>query len=96
MKAEMRHTNLSIKERNRLTINGVSNIESFDDGYITLEIDDKRVFVEGAGLKIESLSQEDGEIKITGRIDGVFYGDKKKLSGKLWGLFGWLDLQSGK
>ena len=88
VKGDMKHTNLNVKERNRLTINGVSNIESFDDTYITLEIGEGRIFVEGEGLKIESLSRDDGEIEITGRINGLFYGDKKKLSGKLRGLFG--------
>lgn len=87
-KEEMRHTNLTVKERNRLTLNGVSNIESFDEGYITLEIGEGRISVEGDGLKIESLSREGGEIQITGRINGVFYSEKKKIGGKFRGLFG--------
>ncbi len=87
-KDAMKHTSLNVKQRNRLTINGVSNIESFDEGYITLEIGEGRIFVEGAGLKIESLSREGGEIEIIGRIDGVFYGEKKKLRGGIRSLFG--------
>ena len=87
-KAESMHTTLSLNERNKLTLNGVSNIESFEPSYITLEIGDSRVFVEGQNLKIESLNKENGEIMITGRIDGVFYGEKKKLVGKFRGLFG--------
>ena len=87
-KEEMKHTSLNVRERNRLTLNGVSNIESFDDGYITLEIGEGRISVEGEGLKIESLCREGGEIQITGKINGVFYSDKKKLSGKFRGLFG--------
>ena len=88
MKDEIRHTNLNVKERNRLVLNGVSNIESFDEGYITLEINEGRISVEGSGMKIESLSRDDGEIHITGKIDGVFYSDKKKLLGRFRGLFG--------
>ena len=88
LKDEMKHTTLSVRERNRLIMNGVSNIESFDEGYITLEIGEGRIFVEGAGLKIESLSHDDGEIHITGRIDGVFYGEKKKPLGRIRNLFG--------
>ena len=87
-KDDVRHSIINIKDRNRMTINGVKNIESFDEGYITLEIDDGRIFVEGAGMKIESLNRENGEIQITGRIDGAFYGDKKKTLGRLRGLFG--------
>ena len=86
-KDEMKHTNLNVKERNLLTLNGVSNIESFDEGYITLEIGDGRIAVEGSGLKIESLSRESGEIQITGRINGVFYSEKKKSISGFRGLF---------
>ena len=86
-KDAMKHTSLNVKQRNRLTINGVSNIESFDEGYITLEIGEGRIFVEGAGLKIESLSREGGEIQITGRINGVFYSEKRKPIQGIRGLF---------
>ena len=87
-KEEIRHTSLNVHDRNKLTLNGVNNIESFDDGYITLEIGEGRVSVEGVGLKIESLSREGGEIQISGKINGVFYSDKKKLSSKFKGIFG--------
>lgn len=86
-KEELRHTNLSVKERNHLIINGVINIESFDESYITLEIGDGRISVEGVGLKIESLSKEDGEILVSGKINGVFYNEKRKV-GKFRGIFG--------
>jgi sporulation protein YabP len=86
-KDEMKHTNLNVKERNVLTLNGVSNIESFDEGYISLEIGEGRISVEGNGLKIESLSREGGEIQITGRINGVYYSEKKKRINGVRGLF---------
>ena len=86
-KDEIKHTNLNVRERNVLTLNGVSNIESFDEGYITLEIGEGRISVEGNGLKIESLSREGGEIQITGRINGVFYSDKRKTLSGIRGLF---------
>ncbi len=87
-KEEMHHTTLTVKERNRITLNGVSNVASFDTDYVTLEINDGKIFIEGQGLKIESLSREGGEIQITGRIDGVFYAKEKKAKGRLGGLFG--------
>ena len=86
-KDAIKHTNLNIKERNILTLNGVSNIESFDEGYITLEIGEGRISIEGNGLKIESLSREGGEIQITGRINGVFYTEKRKPIQGIRGLF---------
>ena len=55
-KEEMRHTSLTVKERNRITLNGVINVESFDTDYVTIQINDGKVFIEGQGLRIESLS----------------------------------------
>ena len=86
-KEEIKHTDLNVKERNLLTLNGVSNIESFDEGYITLEIGEGRIAIEGSGLKIESLSKEGGVIQINGRINGVFYSDKRKPTALIRGLF---------
>lgn len=87
-KDEMRHTALTVKERNRISLNGVINVASFDEGYVTLETNEGRICIEGQGLKIESLSREGGEIQITGKIDGVFYTKDKKAKSGFRGLFG--------
>lgn len=86
-KEEMRHTALTVKERNRITLNGVTNVSSFDEDYVTLDINGGRVYIEGQGLKIESLTQNGGEISICGKIDGVFYEKEKKAKMGLRGLF---------
>lgn len=87
-KEEMRHTGLSVKDRNRITLNGVSNVLGFDEAYVTLETSEGKICIEGGGLKIESLSREGGEIEITGRIDGVFYSRNKKAKSTIGKLFG--------
>ncbi len=87
-KEQTKHTDLHVKERNKLTLNGVCNVVSFDEGYITLETSDGRVCVEGEGLKIESLVRESGEIEIVGKIDGVFYTEQKKKTKGISKLFG--------
>lgn len=87
-KNEMRHTTLTIKERNKLTLNGVTYIAEFDEHYIILDVSEARITVEGEGLKIESLSREGGEIEISGKIDGVFYQKEKKTKFFLKGIFG--------
>lgn len=87
-KEEMRHTGLSVKDRNKITLNGVTNVLSFEEDYVTLETGEGKICIEGGGLKIESLSREGGEIEITGRIDGVFYSKAKKAKSTLGKLFG--------
>ena len=81
------HTNLSIKNRELLSMNGITNIESFDPDLVTLATEDGQIVVEGAELKIESLVRESGEIEIKGSISGVFYSRKKKKEGRFKKLF---------
>ena len=83
-----KHTSVVIDNRKSLIINGVINIEGFDDGEVTLIINEGKINVEGSKLKIESLTKESGEIIITGDISGVFYSGQKLSSGLLSKIFG--------
>ncbi len=78
--------NLMIKNRNQVTIDGVLNVEGFDEGYVSLSSAAGRIIIEGAELKIEGLTKEDGIIVISGRIDAVMYSNEKTRSG-LFGKF---------
>ncbi|MBO7196909.1 MAG: YabP/YqfC family sporulation protein [Clostridia bacterium] len=88
MEKLLKHTDLRVKERNQIILNGVCNVIGFDESYVTLDIGDGRVCIEGQGLKIESLSREGGEIEITGKVNGVFYTKEKKAKGGLARLLG--------
>jgi hypothetical protein len=46
-----------------------------------LETTQGRLVVEGDGLRIESLSKEDGVVEISGRIDGAAYSEPKMRTG---------------
>ena len=70
-----------IKNRKVLTLNGVINVLSFGEDYLSLATDLGEVIVEGRELKIESLTKENGEILIKGIIDGVFYREQKNDKG---------------
>jgi sporulation protein YabP len=87
-KEGIRHTDLNVKERNKITLNGVINVESFEESYVTLATGEARICIEGKGLKIESLSREDGEIQITGKVNGVYYNEPSKAKSHLKRLFG--------
>lgn len=87
-KEDIKHTDLCVKERNKIILNGVINVESFDESYVNLATNDGRISIEGKGLKIESLSRDNGEIQITGRIQGVFYTEQNKTKGRFARLFG--------
>ena len=84
----LKHTNLIISEKKRLTLDGVENIESFDEATVNLATVAGKICVEGSNLKIESLSKDKGEICIVGSINGVYYSEIKKLPTFFERLFG--------
>ena len=87
-KNEMNHTKLNITGRDRLTLDGVDHIISFDECYVTLDLGECHLNVEGEGLKIESLSHNEGEIVIVGRVDALFYSKEKKVKTGIRRLLG--------
>jgi len=68
---------LLITDRDKLEINGVINVESFGEDYLILNTTLGQITIEGNDLKIESLTKENGEILIVGKINGLFYKDEK-------------------
>lgn len=85
---DIKHTDLHIKNRSRLTLNGVTNVKSFDQDYMTVETVEGQINVEGQGLKIVALVKESGEMEIEGNISGVLYSQQKKREKGLKKLFG--------
>jgi sporulation protein YabP len=79
---------VTVNDRKRLSLQGVLHIESFDEEYIMLAVENGRVAIEGDDLKVISLSKEGGEIIIVGEIRGIFFysvGEGKR--GKSRGIF---------
>ena len=72
---------LLLENRKALSLNGVSFVESFTDNYVELSTKLGVVLVEGKDLKIESLDQESGQIRIIGEISGIFYSESKSQKG---------------
>ena len=78
---------LLITDRERVEINGVINVESFGEDYLILNTSLGQITIEGNDLKIESLTKENGEILIVGKINGLFYKDEKGERGFLKKIF---------
>ena len=66
-----------IKDRKHLEIDGVINVEGFNDDYLEIMSTHGGIEVEGNGLKIEELRQDTGKILISGEICGLFYRPEK-------------------
>ena len=84
-----KHQSLTLEDWRNLKINGICDIRGFDENTVALESGNGRIYVEGTGLKIESLEKEGGVVVISGEISGVFKAASEKgkrgFFGKLFG-----------
>lgn len=65
-----------ITERESLAIDGVTNVESFDEGEVVLETTSGVLFIRGRDLHINQLNLEDGSLEIEGYVDSLDYTDE--------------------
>ncbi len=79
---------LIIKDRKLLTVDGVKNVQSFGEDYLRIETVLGILNIEGSELKIESLTKEDGKIRVVGNISGAFYENQKTKRGFFSGILG--------
>ncbi|NLW23431.1 MAG: sporulation protein YabP [Tissierellia bacterium] len=71
-----KNQNILIEDRNRVTITGVEQVESFNDNTIILKTIKGGITIKGEGLNVGKLNLDDGNIKISGLINGINYDDK--------------------
>lgn len=81
---------ISIVERQNISINGVTKINSFDNEEFLLETTAGPLGIKGRELEIIKLDTYEGSIVIRGVVDGFSYlesANSKKESGMLARLF---------
>ncbi|WMM25410.1 sporulation protein YabP [Tissierella sp. MB52-C2] len=87
-KIKFKNQNIMIEDRERMTVTGVEQVESFNDNTIVLTTVKGGMIIKGEGLNISKLNLDDGGVKIDGRISGINYTDKdattKNIMGKLF------------
>ncbi len=87
-KIRFRNQNISVEDRERMTVTGVEQVESFNDNTIILTTIKGGITIKGEGLNISKLNLEDGSVKIEGKISGINYMSKdmgtKNIMGKLF------------
>lgn len=72
---------ITINDRKALTANEVIDVESFTNNYIVINTKHGKMCVEGENLKINDLSQNSSNIKLTGEISAVFFSDENEKRG---------------
>lgn len=69
---------LEIASRAHAALTGVSEVIAFDDTQVILMTESGEIALTGQGLHVVKLMLEEGKLTVEGRIDGVFYTDKKE------------------
>lgn len=87
-KKNLIHSFINIKEGKYATLDGIVNIERFDEKGVSLLSESGKIEIEGDGLKIDSLTKENGTVTVIGRIDGVYYLKEGKSESFLKKIFG--------
>jgi len=62
-----------LQNRNRIGINGVLGVDSFDDREIVLQTDWGALVIRGEDLHIDEISLDSGNFTCTGNITGLQY-----------------------
>lgn len=83
----MNHT-LTLSERNRLSMTGVTEVVSFDDTAVVLKTCMGTLLVQGQGLQLKTLSVEGGQVEVDGTVSALSYEEPRSERSWLGRFFG--------
>lgn len=78
---EQEHRNqvtLELIDRQMMRLNGVNNVDVFDEEKIVLQTELGKLEIKGQQLNVTSLDVEDGNLQVDGMIDSFVYLEEKK------------------
>lgn len=78
---------LTLDARKRLTMTGVTEVVSFDDGFVVLRTELGMLTVQGTGLRLKTLSTDGGQMAVTGEVSSLSYEEPRE-GGWLRRIFG--------
>ena len=78
---------VTLDGRKRLTMTGVTEVVSFDDGMVVLHTELGMLTVQGTGLRLKTLSTDGGQMAVTGEVSSLSY-EEPRDGGWLRRIFG--------
>lgn len=78
---------LHLDQREKLSITGVEEVDSFDESAVCLHTTAGYLIIRGSELHIEKLNLDGGELALAGLIDSLSYEEMRKSGGLLARLF---------
>ena len=89
MEGNIKHAHkVSMSNRSKLEMTGISDVVSCDLTKVLLESDYGVITIKGQNLHVNRLSVEKGELDIDGTIQAIEYSDKDNFSKKGESWFG--------
>ena len=79
---------LQLNERKSLTMTGVTEVVSFDEGTVVLQTSLGTLIVQGKELQLKTLSLEGGQVEVDGSVSALAYEEPRQGSGWKRRLFG--------
>lgn len=62
-------------ERKHITVQGVTDVISFDEESVCMATVDGYMALEGEGLRVSTLNTKDGVVEVMGKLNGLLYED---------------------
>ncbi len=87
MEEAMMTHKLTLNERRKLTMNGVTEVMSFDETSVVLKTGMGMLTVHGEGLQLKNLSAEGGQVAVDGKIAALIYEEPRVEGNWLRRLF---------
>ncbi len=73
---------LELQNRQMLRLNGVNNVDVFDEEQIILQTELGKVEIKGHHLNVTSLDVENGDLQVDGVINSFAYLEEKQNRGR--------------
>ena len=68
---------LTLNQRSSLTMSGVTEVISFDEGTVILRTELGTLVVQGQDLQLKTLSVEGGQVNVSGHICALVYEEPR-------------------
>jgi len=82
MEQNVKQNEIKIINRERLTLSGVIDIDSFDESCITLVCELGTLVLKGSDFRINKLNVDTGELDVEGSFDSLAYSNNVRQRGE--------------
>ena len=74
---------LSLTERNKLTVYGVTEVVSFEENAVVLRTSQGTLVIQGRDMQLKTLAPEGGQVIVEGTVSALVYEEPRSAGGWL-------------